>query len=559
VLLLDLAALLSQWPFLPGTYGNVDASGKVWQVESLLAGQEHLTYPAQSLDPSFRYIPDWYVVRVDGRPYGIHFNLFTWMTYGAVRLIGPWGYNLLPLVGSLMTVLLSAWFAKRAQLVSDANLWKLVLVLGFCTPMVCYSLEPKEHSVAAAFAAGAFLLAAAGVREADGRPLRVGLTLIASGACLALASLVRGECYLLALAMGAVVVAILWRRGLGRMFAGGAAMFAGGVAVLGLWFLLNTLAWRVQVGLAHAASSTMLAFLPRIWRLMFAVEPGDRFSALLGPSVADLIGTVGGASLLVAICLGFVSGMRRSWLRHLATAFLLAGLGVVFVSSRLEGLLVVCPLVLLMMFLVRGGNLAASPTVRLVLGISVLFLILCWFLLPHAGASQFGPRFLLPLIGPLTVVAFGMIETRMAARDNRWLRVMLLLVLLSAFSSEVKGVVQNRRGASISKVLEDRLAATPAPIIVWDRRNLLVYHAPGILLGTPVMQAGSEQDLTEILQVLRKNDIHAFSLVCMEEKADECLRRLETLGLNVLEKRDLPYHGRVIVAVFGGAVPAPGR
>jgi hypothetical protein len=45
----------------------------------------------------------------------------------------------------------------------------------------------------------------------------------------------------------------------------------------------------------------------------------------------------------------------------------------------------------------------------------------------------------------------------------------------------------------------------------------------------------------------------------MEEKADECLRRLETLGLNVLEKRDLPYHGRVIVAVFGGAVPAPGR
>jgi hypothetical protein len=136
---------------------------------------------------------------------------------------------------------------------------------------------------------------------------------------------------------------------------------------------------------------------------------------------------------------------------------------------------------------------------------------------------------------------------------------MLLLVLLSAFSSEVKGVVQNRRGASISKVLEDRLAATPAPIIVWDRRNLLVYHAPGILLGTPVMQAGSEQDLTEILQVLRKNDIHAFSLVCMEEKADECLRRLETLGLNVLEKRDLPYHGRVIVAVFGGAVPAPGR
>ena len=68
VLLLDLAALLSQWPFLPGTFGNVDASAKVWQVESLLAGQEHLTYPAQSLDSSLRYIPDWYVVRVDGRP-----------------------------------------------------------------------------------------------------------------------------------------------------------------------------------------------------------------------------------------------------------------------------------------------------------------------------------------------------------------------------------------------------------------------------------------------------------------------------------------------------------
>jgi len=270
--LVYVTALLSLRPFVPGTLGHVDAASKIWQVESFLQGQRHLVYPARGLDPDYRYIPDWYAVRVGGRPYSIHLNLLAWINYVAVLVVGRLAYNLVPLVSSIAAVTLSAWLVRRHGLADDRNLWRVILAVGLCTPMLYYSVLTLEHIVAAVFAAGAFLLAAealkllrAGAGKLDWR------FLAGSGACLGLATLARGECGLLAVAMGLIVMVLARRAGMMRTLLSGAAMALGGFLVLGGYFLLFPDGLKIQMAFSVQGTKEQIRLSLRLWKLTLLV------------------------------------------------------------------------------------------------------------------------------------------------------------------------------------------------------------------------------------------------------------------------------------------------
>jgi len=546
VVLVYAGALLCHRNFLPGTLGNLDSASKLWQVESLLHGQRHLTYPGADIDPEYRFFPTPWAVTVDGKPYSVYFSLFTYITYGAVRVMGRIGYNLVPLLASFVTVLVMGALMLRVGLLRKEDLWKAVGFLGICTPLVYYAVEVREHSVAAMFAAVSFLLVAEAVtRGAEEHNAVGGGRLAISGVMLALAAVTRGECYFLALATGlAVVVFFLRHRGLRPALVAGSAMFVGGVMTLALWFAVNPLSFQIQRGLVEAVKKQQRTFFFRFWRLLFSMSPGRTMVSILGGVNETVVTIICGVVLAVALCLALLSGTRRTRLRHLATVFYMASLGLILGCWYEEGFVVVCPIALTAAFLVRARTAALSPTASLVFAASGLYLVLCWLLLPNAGAGQFGPRFLLPVLAPLCVVLYCLLKNHLQSHPSRWLGLLLALALISGFTTELKGILLSRHGAVLSKRVADTLRAVPSPLVF--HRHAALYHAPEVLLDTRIFEATSEQHLREFADRLREHDVETFTLLCHESHREKCVEMLARARLKVVEEHSFPFFSLAI-------------
>ena len=532
---------------LPGTLGFVDASAKFWQTESLARGQASLIYPSAHLDPDFRYIPDAYVALVDGKPYTTYLNVFCLLAAGVWPLLGRWGCNLIGLLAGALTMLALLWLACREKMLARKDAWLLVLVLWVTTPLLVYSILPLEHLLAGAFAAGAFL--AVRPERSEYRLWRLG----AAGALLALAALTRGECYLLALAMGLAVMWLRRRSGMRAMLAAGGAMFAGGVVVLGIWFAIFPMTMALgKVAMARSSGEMPMGTLTRLWHLLFYAHPGPAVTSIIGEYWANWISVTVGVSLLSGVVLGVAAGAKRSWLRHVAMAALLVGLGLGLVCWRVEGLLVVCPVLLGAVFLVRSRETFANTTSVLVAATSLLFGLLVWMLIPSAGASQFGPRFLIPVVVPLAAVAFCTIRNHLEHHPDRYMTAMLVLALLAGCLTEAKGVLRYRRGGDIAFTTENTLAEVPSPLVVFPpfQDGFYIYRAPKALVNTPVLQARNDEEFIEIVGLLRRNEVREFSLICTQASAEARQDLLRLLGVEVLRTRELPFDGLAIVATL---------
>ena len=554
-LVLFYAVLLaSVWPSVPGPLGNVDATTKVWQVESILRGQLHLTYRAATLDPTYEFIPTTSVVVIDGKPYAMYLNLFTALLAAGSFIFGRMTYQIMPLLFTLLTIVLMTGFVRRHRLVSERSLWQVVLVLGFCTPLFYYTLAPMEHGLATLLTVGAFILTADGLvaARAGNRP-RLLVQFALAGLCLGLTPLVRPECYALALAVGvvAIVVLLVMKIPLLWCLVSGAVMAAGGALVLAATFGILPLIFRIQSALnTQNVTYFRMPMHGRFWQFLFKVTPGLAMGRLLTSAVADPLALTGSCLLVAAVVMSLISGVRRSWRRHLATGLLLGALSVIIICWGLDGVFASVPLLTLLFFL-RGDPAFREPVVMLVLGSAITFMLLLGLLLPNpGGVRMLSPRYLLPVVVPAAVVAFCLVRTHLNQAPSRWLHVMLVIVVIVSVVGLGKGLASVWHSAAISRNADRRLGALPEPLVRCAdalHRDGVLYHAPKTCLGRTVLSADDEERFLKVVAAFRRNGIRRFTVVGFTVLLERDRAMIARAGGTVVDKQEFSYQSTALV------------
>lgn len=187
------------------TFYSGDCGTKLLQAQSLSMQRwrnASVVYPGKQIDPQLRFVQTGMLQVRKGRVWGVHSLAFALPASLAYSLLGYRGLYLVPAV-SLLAALFLLWLVAKGIY----SAWRALLVLllaGFCSPLLFYSVEFWEHTLAVLLSMAALLLLSAGA-EVTRRPWR----LAGAGALLGIAVGVRPEALVLAAATVVALAAVV--------------------------------------------------------------------------------------------------------------------------------------------------------------------------------------------------------------------------------------------------------------------------------------------------------------------------------------------------------------
>jgi len=263
-----------------------------------------LPYPGQWLDPALKFVPLAPPVRFqqDGQIFLTPPAAIAILSQPFIRRWGDAGERVVPVLAGLLSVALTAFLVRRW---TDRPAWLGVCAAGLATPLLFYSLNFWEHTLAVALGLGAVALAFGAETPSRG-------ALALSGVLTGLAVAAREEMILL----GAItLILMLWR---GRHELRSAALWtAAWIATLSLWRLMNG------------------GLLPAHLRFNLLTGPLAHAYLLQHPwsGLADFLFTpqhraLSGASFGALIALWLISRRPLSPLRSVGQALAMTALGV---------------------------------------------------------------------------------------------------------------------------------------------------------------------------------------------------------------------------------------
>ncbi|MBM3329099.1 MAG: hypothetical protein FJY67_06450 [Calditrichaeota bacterium] len=423
-----LAALfLLLWLALPkGAFWGID-SGLKYAGSAAFAqsGSIALPYDGATFDAlgKHRPIPLPFSVMEDGKMIPTFPVLF--MVLGGVLhfFLGRIGPFLLPLIGGWL-MLVAAWILWQRQRTEHDGRLYLVLV-GAGSPLLFYSLSLWEYSIAAALVtlSVAYTSGRRGLdRERRHRDLLIG------GIFIGLACGFRSEA-----AIWVAVTLLLWKN-VGHSWNSAGRYLAGMALALVPCALLNI--WQTGHPLPlHIGANYVNYDILGILRLI--LTRAHNLHVLFFKGFDNNLWSLGG--LIPLLVLVFWGGWRREegiWIvigLFLVAAFgwyysgyLMAGNPVAY-TVKSGGLLWVAPMAGLALLPFRGER---RKFWRLMLSGSILYALLVAGLAPTVRGVHWGPRFLVPILPLILIVA--------ATRAQRWWRryesarpILILLVVLS--------------------------------------------------------------------------------------------------------------------------------
>jgi hypothetical protein len=472
-------AILAWQVPIDGIWGG-DQGAKIVVVQSLLRSQFRdpaLPHAATEVDPSgaMSPLPALFTTTVDGRALSVFSYPYAGLTAIAVFAFGWFGALLVPIAATAVTLLLAATLARRLGVAGAP----VPLLIGLATPVLFYALVVWETALAVALLTGAFLL----------MTRRSPRAAIGAGLFCGLAFWFRDESLLYAFALGAVS----WLAG-------------GGVASRG------SLAWRYAAGLMAGVAPVL--FLHR--ELFASWSP---HYAAAAAKVADLQGSERVAHQLTTIrallvgdspaatawwCGAAAAGALAAVLRRRGRGDLLLALATVL---AVVGQLVPTPFAaktgllsssawLLAAAVVRPRQTADPATARLCLGTAALFIALAAAFAPSDGELQWGPRYLMPAVPLLGVVAWTAIAE---AGALRLVSVAALLVL--SLHSQRLAVWVLSDATRQSSTLNQIVRAQPARFVASDHRRAIRLLGPSYFSRPPLL-VGPE-DLPALAEVVR--------------------------------------------------------
>lgn len=421
-------------------------------------------------DPSLAYAPDggfsplpaMYTVRRGDASYGIFSYPYALATAPFFFVLGYAGLYVVPVLATLGTLAVSAALGARLGL---RRPWLAPLALGLATPLGFYALVFWEHALATMLATAALLCATWAV-AAGSEAQRKRWWLLAAGLLAGLAWWLRAETLWVGPALLAGLAWATWgtSQQAGQL-AGGAALAwcaAGLAAGLLPMIVFNLLLYGqplgAQVAVNYGAPGAAAAFLP----------------ARLGIAGDLLVGWSAQWPLWLAAwacALALIAAPERLRPLVLAALAACAAAGLLLTQPRdlhWTGLANAATLTLIAPLGLR--LLRRGPATRLIGGAAGLYVLGVLLTAPNGGGAQLGPRYLLPILPAIAVLAL-MAGQALVARGaaRRALAAGALAVLLATgLLVQLRGLDLLRRNYELNQRIVQVVNARPAPLIVTD-------------------------------------------------------------------------------------------
>ncbi len=507
----------------PG-FASSDAGVKVWQTQSVLRTgrlDAPIDYAGAVYDAAHLYspfVPPWFFWQ-DGQPYSEYVSPFIWLSAPLYAALGHKGLLLLPGLSGALLIILAAWLMWRVR----RDYWAVLapLIVGLSSPLLIYSIEFWEHTPGAALAAVALVGI---VKALDSR--RRGLWLIASGAAVGFSLTMRAELYLYPLAI--VLGLVLLRKQL-PILRSIVFLAMGGLLTAGPWWVYQAVRWgnplgpRVAQNVPGLGGADMLRRLGdttgRNWTMVWpGGGSGVEWLNVLGAAVIGLI-------VLALVLRRTRLGRVCFWLATLAIAALAAILTWRLIhwqseiALRPDDLLTTFPAALLVLLLLSSyfarrpaeAPATSRAVVNFLFVVAAAFLVLVVLVSPFQGGVQWGPRFLLPIIVPLSVVLveavaqtwmqFDLLPFKHARRLG--LVVVLVVVLGVGSYSTYLGAQFIRAGQNGNAEFQQMIEAAPERVVVTDA--WFIPQGAAYAFGNKIwLMAEDEKKMFQLLQDLRK-------------------------------------------------------
>jgi hypothetical protein len=442
--------------------------------------------------------------------YSEYISPFIWASVPPYAAFDHAGLLLLPWLSGVLIILMSAWLAWHVR--PDRSAALVPLVVGLSSPLLVYSLEFWEHTPGTALAVFALVGL---VKAIDSRRHR--WWLIAAGAAIGLGLTMRAELYVypIAIVIGLVFIrsALPWLQSI-------AWLAAGGLIIAGPWWLYQLVTWgspfgpRLQQNVPVLGGTEMLARLG---------DTTGRNYAMLWPVQAD------GSTVAIGLLIGLVlvvsiTRLLRHKVRWIAEFGFWTGVVLVLAlaatltwqlaqGQRPDDLLSTFPIVLLLILPAprqtvppATSNHQSTIIVRFLTVVPLVFVVLVVLVSPFHGGIQWGPRFLLPIIPPLTVVLIDRLAGLWGA-INRSARAGLAAASIALIAaggySTWQGAKFVQGGQIASEFMSAVIRHSPEKVVVSDAW-FLPQGAPYVFGDKIWLLSEDEEGLYRLLQRLRK-------------------------------------------------------
>ena len=480
-----------------------DEGLKLIQLQSFVRrglGDFTLDYPGRELDPALSYVPinnPPPLIR-EGRIYAVYPVFFPLLTVPLYRLLDYAGLYVIPLASGVLTLVISYYIAR----LTGDNGPSSILVLAFCTPLIFYSLLFWDHTLGTLLFTLALLLVVKNLEQ----PKQ--LLLVLGGMLTGLAIWVRSELYVMAVVMP-VVYYFLGSRRFSHALSLGAGTLMG---LVPLW-LFQYLVYGDFIG-PHVGHLAWLAEeLPvatdRVAILYHTLLEGNSSPAM---SFLFIIAFVASAMLVRA------PKLRTN---RLLVIIAFAGLALATIPNILEaatgrplgGLITTSPFLAFSFATLLNSSFGRKN--RFLLTLSVGYITLVCLMTPVDPGLQWGPRFLLPILPPLTILAtnnFSALNTHGGFSRRGLLRVCFLSMVALSLLVQMSGL----RTLYILKTRDARLIENTSQIgsayIISDEYGYAEYVAP-LFYEKQFFYARDQEAYQELTETFLKNGIHSFAVV----------------------------------------------
>jgi len=480
-----------------------DEGLKLIQLQSFVRrglGDFTLDYPGRELDPALSYVPinnPPPLIR-EGRIYAVYPVFFPLLTVPLYRLLDYAGLYVIPLASGVLTLVISYYIAR----LTGDNGPSSILVLAFCTPLIFYSLLFWDHTLGTLLFTLALLLVVKNLEQ----PKQ--LLLVLGGMLTGLAIWVRSELYVMAVVMP-VVYYFLGSRRFSHALSLGAGTLMG---LVPLW-LFQYLVYGDFIG-PHVGHLAWLAEeLPvatdRVAILYHTLLEGNSSPAM---SFLFIIAFVASAMLVRA------PKLRTN---RLLVIIAFAGLALATIPNILEaatgrplgGLITTSPFLAFSFATLLNSSFGRKN--RFLLTLSVGYITLVCLMTPVDPGLQWGPRFLLPILPPLTILAtnnFSALNTHGGFSRRGLLSVCFLSMVALSLLVQMSGL----RTLYILKTRDARLIENTSQIgsayIISDEYGYAEYVAP-LFYEKQFFYARDQEAYQELTETFLKNGIHSFAVV----------------------------------------------
>ncbi len=518
--LLGLALFLLAWAaFSSLTFLTSDTGLRFLQIRELIAHQWQtfaIDYPAQFLDPDLQYPPYYYAYSlIDNQIYLNISHFLPWLASFLYVALGPIGLSVMPVLGGLLTAVAVYRLGVLAQVkYTRLLLWATV----FGTPILFYSLELWDHTLAAACATWAVYGAASGIMNGRWQPLAWG------GAAAGIGLGQRPEMYPFAIALGMALIIITWPQ-----WRKWTAFMGGGLAgALPIWFLqyrwvghpfgLALAANLFDYGRPEAYPAQSYSGVPmppaaKVGYLLLHIRP----QTIILVAVFLLI--VGIFTLIFSLRL---PALRRSHWLWGGLALTLLGYGMYFIhakSNMLVGLVTTFPVMAFAIAHVDQSNdeSATRPVYRLTWLTALLFLGIMLAFWPTFGGSQWGARYLLPVYPLLLFSAFYSYTAWSQGEERPYtnrLRIIFFALLSASFMLQAMGARLLLIKHSEQIAIRNAVAKLPTELILTN--NLFFPSTMASLDDKLFMYVDSDEDWDIVIPRLIQHNIYQFTLIPTE-------------------------------------------